>query len=167
MTGTVLAIILFASQIPTYYVVVKNRSVGNLSLLPTIGVWANTSAWVVYALVITDRAVLLVNVVGAVFAVAYLAVFLAFSASKVHTGAAIAGVLVLCAAIYGGIALPTSLAHDQKASILGSVAVSCNVAMFAAPLAQVRSPLGVLFAWLGSYAAPSSPFADAHRADDI
>jgi hypothetical protein len=92
--------------------------------------------------------VLQVNVIGAAFAVAYLAVFFAFSVSKVHTGAAIAGVLAVCAAVYGGISLPASLPHDQKASIMGSVAVACNVFLFASPLAQVGADRRTVL-WFG------------------
>lgn len=129
---------MFASQIPTYYIVVKNRTVGSISILPTLGTWANVSAWVVYALLIEDPAVLRVNAIGCVFALAYLIVFFAFSPSKAQSGVLIAGFLGVSAAIYCGIALPSSLHRADKASIMGSVAVACNVAMYAAPLAQVR-----------------------------
>ena len=76
------------------------------------------------------------NVIGAAFAVLYLAVYLLFSPTKVQTSVMLVGVLGLCAIIYGGISLPSSLLTSEKSSIMGAVAVACNVAMFAAPLAQ-------------------------------
>ena len=125
--GTVLAVGLFASQvctasrrqkfktdasyalvsqIPSYYTVVKNKTVGGMSVIPTVccassgircevvswqviipplqlGTWVNVSAWVTYGLVVGDSSVLLVNLIGAAFALSYLALFWVFRQDSV------------------------------------------------------------------------------------
>lgn len=141
LAGTALALMMFCSQIPTYIVVVRNRTVGNLSVLPTIGTWANTSAWVVYALLIKDNAILIVNAIGAGIALIYLGVFLLYSPSISRTALHLAGVLAASAVVYSSIALPTSTPIADKVLAMGSVAVACNVVMYAAPLAQLHIAL--------------------------
>lgn len=139
--GTVLAVLLFCAQIPTYYVIVKNRAVGSVSILPTLGLWANTSAWVVYALLIKNHSILIVNVIGAVLGLLYLAVYLTFSPTTGRTALLLAAVLAVCAVVYCGIALPPRVLLEDKSSAMGSIAVACNVLMFASPLAQLRIAL--------------------------
>jgi hypothetical protein len=132
---------LFSTQIPTYIVVIRNRTVGKLSILPTIGTWSNCSAWCIYALLIKDNAILIVNVIGACIALVYLALYLAFSPTTGRTALVLIGVFGICATVYAGVALPSSMSPSEKSSIMGSVAVACNVAMFAAPIAQLRIAL--------------------------
>jgi hypothetical protein len=106
-----------------------------------IGTWANTSAWVVYALLIKDNAILIVNAIGAGIALIYLGVFLLYSPSISRTALHLAGVLAASAVVYSSIALPTSIPIADKVLAMGSVAVACNVVMYAAPLAQLHIAL--------------------------
>ena len=63
--GTGVAALLMASQLPVMYIVVtKTHDVGHISVLPTVGQFANFISWVVYGLVAPEMALLRVNGIG-------------------------------------------------------------------------------------------------------
>ena len=61
--GDVLVALLCASQLPTYYEAIRVRkSVEHISILPSVGAFANFVSWTIYAIVKKETQVLQVNI---------------------------------------------------------------------------------------------------------
>jgi hypothetical protein len=103
-----------------------------------LGMLSNTSAWVAYALLIGDDAILLVNAVGSIASVLYLAVFLAYSPSRTRIALQLSALLGFVAAVYYAVVLPARVTAANRAAGMGFIAVACNIVMYAAPIAQLR-----------------------------
>lgn len=144
--GTGAVGLMLASQLPAVYdAVFRKRSVEHISILPTLGQWANFVTWIGYGLRAGNTAVLQVNLVGVAFSCIYFAAF--FSRKR---GAALAAFVKLLAGAVlaiGAVEAVLWLAiPSESASVtaLGGVAVACNVAMFGAPIKQVRAALAAM-----------------------
>lgn len=138
--GTIMVFIMLSAQLPAIYsVVTKTKSVEHLSVAPTVGQLANFVTWTIYAVAKGDPNILRVNVLGIAFAVGYLAVFFWYAVGRNRrllyalTAALLLLVGALEAAFVFGITDETA-----RQTAMASFAVACNVAMYAAPIGQLR-----------------------------
>jgi uncharacterized protein with PQ loop repeat len=119
-------------QLPAMYTVIfKTKSVEHLSVAPTVGQASNFAMWVVYGIVGNELAVLRVNAVGVGFAVVYICIFLIYATKQNFKILVISlsATIVISTCILAGVIVPTSIPQDTKISILGGIAVACNVVM--------------------------------------
>jgi len=148
--GTVLVFGMLSASLPAYVDVVRGRKrVSSLSVLPALGQAANFVAWTAYALAQGDATVLQVNLLGCAFAAVYIVVFAVYTPAGAPR-ARLARLLGAWAVALGGgvCGLFFGLAHGPGAAArvpaLGGLAIACNVAMYGAPIGQVRVGLATL-----------------------
>lgn len=142
--GTVLVFLMLSASLPAYVAVVRGRKpISSLSVLPALGQAANFVAWTAYALAQGDSTVLQVNLLGCAFAAVYIGVFALYTprgAPRARLAALLAGWAALlggaCLGLFFGLAAGAGAAARVPA--LGALAIGCNVAMFGAPIGQVR-----------------------------
>lgn len=144
-SGTAAVVLLLLAQMPDMYRLFKGRiAVTDLSVVPSIGQLGNFVAWVVYALVKNEPALLRVNAIGVGIGCFYLAVFTYYSdrAGRLAilrlAGGSFAVLAIVCGAIIG------AMTGDARITALGWTAVLCNTIMFAAPLAAIRTALATM-----------------------
>ncbi len=100
----------------------------------------NFISWTMYGIVQGDPAVLRVNVIGCGFFVFYSTIFVIYAAgqNKRNLLLALATMIAVCGIIFPCIILLLK-DKDTQISILGGIAIACNVLMYAAPLKAVRA----------------------------
>lgn len=144
-SGTAAVVLLLLAQMPDMYKLYKGKiSISDLSVVPSIGQLGNFVAWVTYALVKNEPALLRVNAIGVGIGLFYLAVFTFYSdrAGKLAILRLAGGSFAVLAIAYG--AIIGAMSGDARVTALGWAAVLCNVIMFAAPLAAIRTALSTM-----------------------
>lgn len=134
--GDALVVVMCAAQAPTYWRAVRVlKTVEHISVLPSVGLFANFITWILYAVVKEETNVLQVNVMGLSFSLLYFAVLLVFARGshwwrlvQLLSGAIVLLAVVECSVIF------SSLSVDSKVLATGLIACGCNVGMFSAPL---------------------------------
>ena len=103
---------------------------------------SNFVAWVVYAIVFGDPNLLRVNVIGCGFSALYFTIFAFWSTgnNRRQFFMLLAAFLGVMGAIFCGVLL-SGASHDTQVSILGYIAMLCNVIMYVFPLAAIRMAL--------------------------
>ncbi|KAK4483298.1 hypothetical protein RD792_010483 [Penstemon davidsonii] len=126
---------------PTFWRIVKKRSIEEFSSIPYIILLLNASFWTYYGIIIPNGLLLItINGFGATVQAIYIFIFLLFAPPnlKVRTGA-LAGILNV--GLLVGTILVTRLALERDAQIktIGIFCVSITIISFASPLAAMRT----------------------------
>jgi solute carrier family 50 protein (sugar transporter) len=128
---------------PTIDQVVKDKNVGSLPLLPYSSMMANCFLWMVYGLLKQESKIWATNGIGAVFGLFYFLRFIKYAPPKSPTfPGSIGNHIAACVAVLAASAGVTALLPvNEAASIIGNLAVLFCIAMFASPLASLKTVL--------------------------
>lgn len=151
-TAPLAAIVVFTAPYPTLRQVQKDRSVGNLPLLPYSSMIANCFLWSVYGILVKESKIWLTNSVGLVFGLFYFLKFIEHTSPKSESlPGTVRQHLQGCFAIIAGSAVWVLLCYltvwrkgmwmQYAAGLIGNTAVIFCMLMFASPLAAMRSVL--------------------------
>ncbi|CAO2179637.1 unnamed protein product [Urochloa humidicola] len=141
IAGNVFAFVLFVSPLPTFRRIVRNGSTEQFSAMPYIYSLLNCLICMWYGLPFVSYGVVLVatvNSIGAVFQLAYAAVFIAYdnARERLKVSALLAAVFVVFSLImYVSLAL---LDHDTRQTFVGYLSVASLIFMFASPLSIIN-----------------------------
>ncbi|CAL4956304.1 unnamed protein product [Urochloa decumbens] len=141
IAGNVFAFVLFISPLPTFRRIVRNGSTEQFSAMPYIYSLLNCLICMWYGLPIVSYGVVLVatvNSIGAVFQLAYTAVFIAYADTKdrLKVSGLLAAVFVVFSLImYVSLAL---LDHNTRQTFVGYLSVASLIFMFASPLSIIN-----------------------------
>jgi len=141
IAGNVFAFVLFISPLPTFRRIVRNGSTEQFSGMPYIYSLLNCLICMWYGLPFVSYGVILVttvNSIGAVFQLAYTAVFIAFADAKERlkvSGLLAAVFLVFGLIVYVSLAL---LDHNTRQTFVGYLSVASLIFMFASPLSIIN-----------------------------
>jgi len=137
----VFSILVFCAPIPTIRQVSRDRSVGSLPLLPYSSMLSSAFLWVMYGFLKSEPKIWSANGVGLILSIGYVFLFTRYCPKQSPTlpgsvkqhlqGCAFIMVLTLMVAV----ALPTL----QAAQIIGNAGVVLSVALFASPLAALKT----------------------------
>lgn len=137
----IFSILVFAAPIPTIAQISRDKSVGSLPLLPYSSMVSSAFLWVMYGFLKSEPKIWSANGTGLILSIYYVLVFTRFcpKASPTLPGT-VKQHLQGCAFIIGStllvaVALPTA----QAAAMIGNVGVVLCVAMFASPLAALKT----------------------------
>ncbi|KAE8786518.1 Bidirectional sugar transporter SWEET2a [Hordeum vulgare] len=141
LPGNIFAFVLFISPLPTFRRIVRNGSTEQFSATPYIYSLLNCLVCMWYALPFVSYGVVLVatvNTIGAVFQLAYTAVFIAYADAKKRLK-----VLVLLAGVFCvfGLIVYVSMAlfdHKPRRTFVGYLSVASLIFMFASPLSIIN-----------------------------
>jgi solute carrier family 50 protein (sugar transporter) len=135
---------LFALQpFPTIQQVEKDKSVGPLPLLPYSSMIANCFLWLAYGMMKHEYKIWVTNLIGLLLGTYYFLIFIKYAPHKSptlpgsiqqHTNACLAVVL----GTFGFVFLSP---FNNPAEVIGNIAVIFCVAMFASPLAALKTVL--------------------------
>jgi solute carrier family 50 protein (sugar transporter) len=146
LAGTALVFLMLSSQLPAMWRVIRyTRSVAGLSVAPTVGQLANFATWVIYGLTKDDWSIVRVNLIGCGFGVFYLAIFLCYASGSNQTQ--LHKLLVGSVLLIGGTETAFYLGvsdHNLRLTLMGWLAVACNVLMYAAPIGSLRVALATM-----------------------
>ncbi len=143
--GTVLVFLMLCAQLPAVATVVRKRTTGNLSVLPTLGQISNFVTWTVYGYFKGDPNIIRVNLIGMGFGAFYITIFGLFTPkSGQRTLWRLFGTLFLVTAAIECFLVFLVKDPELRLNLMGSVSIACNVAMFSAPIASVRLALSTM-----------------------
>lgn len=144
--GTVLVFLMLCAQLPAVATVVRKRTTGNLSVLPTLGQISNFVTWTCYGFFKGDPNIIRVNLIGIGFGAFYLAVFGVFTpkGAPQRTLWRLFGLLFAVTAAIECALIFLVKDPELRLTLMGSVSIACNVAMFGAPIASVRLALSTM-----------------------
>ncbi|CAM6017772.1 unnamed protein product [Sphagnum balticum] len=135
--GNITAICLFTSPIPTFWDIIKKKSVQDFSGIPYVCTLLNCALWVMYGspLVEFQMLVVTINAAGCIIELSYLFIYLLFATKKIKMKVLKLLLLVLVAYI-SVVVLVLELVHDKsrRKLIFGTLCVVVTVAMYASPL---------------------------------
>lgn len=151
-TAPLAAIVVFMAPYPTLRQVQKDRSVGNLPLLPYSSMIANCVTWFLYGILTKQTKVWFTNLVGLFFGLFYFLKFIKYTQPKsTSLPGTVRQHLQGCLAIFAGSAvwiLACYLTVHRKdmwmpyaAGLIGNTAVMFCLLMFASPLSALRTVL--------------------------
>ena len=137
------AIVVFMAPIPTIRKISSKRSVGSLPLLPYSSMVASAFLWLVYGVLKQESIIWSANLVGLALGTYYFIVFIRYSPEKAPTlpGSIMQHVQGCFAVAILTVVLTITLPTMQAATIIGHLGVLFGVAMFASPLAALRTVL--------------------------
>ncbi|KAI5070990.1 hypothetical protein GOP47_0013241 [Adiantum capillus-veneris] len=136
--GNVLSVLAFCSTIPTFWRIVKKKSVENFSDHPYIFSLLSALLWGFYGLLTLKNGGLMlvvINGIGCIFQYAYLALYVAFSPphKQMVTGAFVAGVHLSVMAIV--VMVKFFLKEENvRLRVMGICSSMAAIAMFGSPL---------------------------------
>ncbi|RLN31447.1 hypothetical protein BBJ28_00006694 [Nothophytophthora sp. Chile5] len=139
--ATLASVLLYVSPYPDFRRIHRQRSTGEISLLPVVMLFCNAYMWCVYGCVADSIfPLVVVNLVGVVTSVLFSAVYYRWSSSeqraavrKLWGSAALAMALATTYAVVGVYGF-TNQSPTEVAVMLGFVCVTCNICLFASPL---------------------------------
>lgn len=151
-TAPLAAIVVFTAPYPTIQRIQKNRSVGNLPLLPYSSMIASSFLWSVYGVLLKESKIWLTNSVGLVFGLYY---FLNFIKHTQQKATSLPGTVRQhfqgCFAIVAGSAAWVLICYltvrrkgmwmEYAAGFIGNTAVVFCMLMFASPLSALKAVL--------------------------
>ncbi|XP_010555891.1 PREDICTED: bidirectional sugar transporter SWEET8 [Tarenaya hassleriana] len=139
IVGNVISFFLFASPVPTFWRIVKNKSVEEFQVYPYIATVMNCMLWVFYGLPVVHTDSILVttiNGVGLVVEAIYLSIFFIYSKQQKNTRRNIILLLLLEIAAVVAVVLITLFAlHTTfaKQTFVGVLCDAFNIAMYGSP----------------------------------
>ncbi|OMP03250.1 SWEET sugar transporter [Corchorus olitorius] len=139
--GNVISILVFASPIKTFWLVVKKKSTENYKGVPYITTLLSTSLWTFYGIINPDGLlVMTVNGAGAVFQLIYVTLFLIYAPKdkKVKTAKLVA---ILNVGFLGAVIAVTLLAihGNMRLTFVGILCAALTIGMYASPLSAMRT----------------------------
>ncbi|RLN31443.1 hypothetical protein BBJ28_00006690 [Nothophytophthora sp. Chile5] len=140
---TVAAILVSISPLPDFWHIHKTRSTGDVSMLPIVLLFCKCYMWSVYAYLVNSiLPVFVVNVFGMATSVVFGAIYYRWSSDRpfVHKLLARASAVLVVFTLYqilGGNGV-TNQSPEQVEAILGFMSVALNIAMYAAPLENMK-----------------------------
>ncbi|EEF49905.1 bidirectional sugar transporter SWEET16 [Ricinus communis] len=138
--GNIISILVFASPIKTFWIVMKKKSTENYKGVPYITTLLSTSLWTFYGLLNPDGLlVVTVNGTGVVFQSVYVTLFLIYAPKdkKIKSAKLVA---LLNVGFVGAVIAVTLLAmHGHlRLTFVGIVCAALTIGMYAAPLSAMR-----------------------------
>lgn len=131
------------SPAPNYYRMYKQKSTGDMSILPVVALFGNCYLWMIYGYLVGNIVPLFaVCCFGGSTSIAFMIIFYLYTSDRKFVvrlwliAAVVAVVLAVYAAI--GVAGVTNQSQDQVEKILGFFAVALNLCLYASPLATIR-----------------------------
>lgn len=137
----IVSVLLSISPLPTILTIIKNKSVGQLPLLPYSSLVANCFIWFCYGILKQEAKVWSCNGFSVAIGLYYFASFSKFSPAKSQTlpGSLLQHINVIAFTIIASLAVAASMPRTKAASILGSAAVGVCIALYASPLAALKT----------------------------
>ena len=138
-----LSILVFCAPIPTLQQITKDRTVGSLPLLPYTSMIASAFLWTTYGWLNHESTIYMSNSVGLVLGVYYTFRFTRFAPSVSSTlpGSVQNHLLALAAVMAATIVTVLAFSRETSSLWIGRVAVVFCLAMFASPLAALKTVL--------------------------
>jgi len=136
------SLVLFLAPLPTIQKVARDKSVGDLPLLPYSSMTTNAFLWTVYGLLRNEFKVYFANGTGLFLAIYYFLRFAKFAPKSAPTlPGAVRQHFQATVAIMVGVVLAvlSPLPKPKAAKIVGTSAVAICLAMFASPLAALKT----------------------------
>jgi solute carrier family 50 protein (sugar transporter) len=135
-TAPMAAIVVFAAPIPTILKIMRDRSVGDLPLLPYSSMLSSAFVWVAYGILKNESKIWSSNGVGLVFGLVYFLIFTKYCPPQSSTLPG--SVLQHMQGTAGFIFLCLILATWVGVQMVGNLGVILCVCMFASPLAALK-----------------------------
>ncbi|RLN54005.1 hypothetical protein BBJ28_00015426 [Nothophytophthora sp. Chile5] len=141
---TVAAVMVGLSPLPDFWRIHKTRCTGDVSILPIALLFCNCYMWAMYGFMVGNIfPVFVVNLFGMLTSVGFSAVYYRWSTERprVHQLWARASVVLAIGTFYrilGGCGA-TNQSADQVAATLGFMSVGVNIALYASPLANMKT----------------------------
>lgn len=147
--GTVLALILFAAQIPMFRQLIRAGSSEGFTVPPTLFLFGNCLLWSGCAIFVQHRMDLLaVNAIGVVFTIVYLAIFIRFTHDPVKKRKLFTISMSIFAFSVGVFVvlflLPLGVPEEPAGMIAKSCAVAFNICLFGGAINAVRDAVRTL-----------------------
>ncbi|XP_021864615.1 bidirectional sugar transporter SWEET4-like [Spinacia oleracea] len=140
--GNVTALFLFLSPLPTFIGICKKKTVGQYSSVPYLATFVNCMLWVVYGLpFIHPNSTLVVTVNGAGFFIelVYLTLFVVYSDKKNKIRIILIAIVeIIIVGIMTVLVLNLTHTTKRRSSIVGMIAIVCNIMMYASPLSVMK-----------------------------
>lgn len=136
------AVGLFASPSPDLLRIHRTGSIGEVSIVPLISLFGSGYIWSIYGFFMNDIfPVVITNGIGVFAATIYTSVYFYHTTEKRYVGKLLASVGLALAAVtlysllaVGGV---TNQSHDDAGKIVGFLAVTVNIILFASPFESV------------------------------
>ncbi|GJP46350.1 hypothetical protein CLOM_g5649 [Closterium sp. NIES-68] len=140
LVGTLSAIALFVSPIKTFQRIISKRNTEDFPSFPYVSTFLNCFVWTIYALpFVTPNRLppLITNVIGVVFQVVYLILFVRYAKDKAQSQVrqqllALSAFLLLFSSL-----LFTAVPPASRSAVAGNFATLFTVVMFGAPLSSL------------------------------
>lgn len=138
----VISMAVIFAPVPTIQQVSKEKSVGNLPLLPYSSMVGNCFLWTVYGVLRKEPKVWVTNVIGLLSSIVYFAKFVKYAppsapslpgSVKQHLSATLALMATAVALVFSPL--------NDPAKIVGNMAVALCISMFGSPLAALKTVL--------------------------
>lgn len=141
VAAPVASVFLSLSSFPTIRNILKKKSVGDLPLLPYSSLVANASIWAAYGILKREIKLWPCNILGVVLGLYYFRSFVKYSPKTSTTlpGSVSQHVQAAATGMVGSLAVATILSREKAASILGKLGVGVCIALFASPLAALKT----------------------------
>lgn len=144
VVATVTSVVLYLSPAPEFHRIHKAQSTGEVAVLPIVVLFVNATMWSTYgALSAAYFPVMVVNVFGVLTTIAFTSVFYRWTAERPRVARVVlAALLFLCLVAIYIILAKTGAVHqsnDDVVNVIGYISVAVNIAMYAAPLATMRT----------------------------
>ncbi|KAK9716696.1 hypothetical protein RND81_06G251300 [Saponaria officinalis] len=140
--GNVTALFLFLSPVPTFIGICKKKTVGQYSAIPYLATFVNCMLWVVYGLpFVHPNSMLVITINGAGFfiEVIYLLLFIIYSNKNSRIKVALIAIAeMIVVGIMTAVVLSVTRTTKQRSSIVGMIAIVCNIMMYASPLSVMK-----------------------------
>mmetsp|Transcript_19049 Transcript_19049/g.31603 ORF Transcript_19049/g.31603 Transcript_19049/m.31603 type:complete len:246 (-) Transcript_19049:1287-2024(-) len=135
-TAPMAAIVVFMAPIPTILRVIRERTVGDLPLLPYSSMISSAFVWIAYGIMKAEMKIWCTNVVGLVFGLSYFLVFIKYCPPQSSTLPG--SVLQHMQGTSAFILLCLVLSTWSGVQMVGNLGVILCVCMFASPLAALK-----------------------------
>lgn len=141
LAAPIASIFVSLSPFPTVQKILKDKSVGDLPLLPYSSLVANCFIWMTYGILKSEAKVWSCNSFSTILGIYYFASFAKFSpkASPTLPGSVAMHFKATVGTILTTLAIAASMSKTKAASILGSAGVAICIALFASPLAALKT----------------------------
>ncbi|XP_021767825.1 bidirectional sugar transporter SWEET4-like [Chenopodium quinoa] len=140
--GNITALFLFLSPLPTFIGIYKKKTVGQYSSVPYLATFVNCMLWVVYGLpFIHPNSILVVTINGAGFFIEliYLILFVIYSDKKNKLKIVLIAIVeIIIVGIMTALVLILTHTTKRRSSIVGMIAIVCNIMMYASPLSVMK-----------------------------
>uniref|UniRef100_A0A803LWM9 Retrotransposon Copia-like N-terminal domain-containing protein n=1 Tax=Chenopodium quinoa TaxID=63459 RepID=A0A803LWM9_CHEQI len=140
--GNITALFLFLSPLPTFIGIHKKKTVGQYSSVPYLATFVNCMLWVVYGLpFIHPNSILVVTINGAGFFIEliYLILFVIYSDKKNKLKIVLIAIVeIIIVGIMTALVLGLTHTTKRRSSIVGMIAIVCNIMMYASPLSVMK-----------------------------